>query len=608
MQQETDHRFVVLPDTSAALVVWKVLDVMGLRRVIPHASGRPWLVGQWPRDQVVTAEAGPVRLAVFGTCPVTANRLARMAAQVRTISDVDAIAKAVAGSCHLMASIDSEVRMQGSATGLRRMYYTRWQGVSVAADRADVLAMLTGATVDDQVLAARAGCMSPLPLPLGDQPMWTGIQVLPADHCLLWGQHHHSREVRWWRPPPAELPIADGAPAVRDALIAAVNDAASGQHSADLSGGLDSTSLSFLAARATPDLLTFRMAEVEAGNDDAVFATLAHSALPDVRNLVITADQCPRPFDDAGQVVDREEPFLTRIDARTRHIAALLAQHGSQRHLAGHGGDEMFIARPAYLHQLLHRQPRTALRHYLGYAAQQRWPVWPTLGELLRPGDLQAWWRTQAAHLTSPLDVRRPMLGPGLVSVRAASWLTPAGLDLFRQALRRTAKRAELLAADLAQHQTLMILRSNAVAYRMGARQFADAGLRWDLPYYDDRVAAAVLAVRAHERAGPRRYKPLLVEAMRGIVPPPILGRTTKGEFSADSEIGLRANLPTLMKLFEDSALVARGLVDPDAVRRYLITPRAVGVTTFPLLALLGCELWLRGVLASTPSLPRSFR
>jgi asparagine synthase (glutamine-hydrolysing) len=178
--------------------------------------------------------------------------------------------------------------------------------------------------------------------------------------------------------------------------------------------------------------------------------------------------------------------------------------------------------------------------------------------------------------------------------MQAPSWITPAGLDLIRQALRHTAQQAQPLSDDLAQHQTLLAVRTTSAHYRLIARIFADAGVCLELPYYDQQVLEAVLRVRPHEHADPRRYKPLLADAMRGIVPSAILGRATKGEFGQDLRQGLADNLPAIMNLFADSALAQRGLINVDTLRNRLVAPQRDLAMVFALEALLGCELWLR--------------
>ncbi|MGV9559320.1 lasso peptide isopeptide bond-forming cyclase [Streptomyces sp. NPDC003401] len=600
----TGTGFVVLPDTAdaarlRAAVPWES------PQEFPHASGRPWLVGRWSSGEITAVAAGPVRLAVIGVCPVTAARLTELAARIRTVADVGALAAGLPGSGHVVASVGGQVRFQGGLTGLRRVFHTRLDRVDVAADRADVLAAMTGAGIDDEVLALRVATGGFLPPPLGDRPLWSGISAPAPDHCLVW-ERDRVRETRWWRPPAPELSLAEGAEAVREALTSALRDRAPGRGrlSSDLSGGMDSTSLCFLAARDVPGLLTFRWGEAEAGNDDSLFADHAIGVLDRAEHLVVPPGDLPPLFADVDEPVDLEEPYpFVRTLARTRRTARLLADRGSRRHLAGHGGDELFTPFPGYLHGLLRRRPLTALRHVRGYAALRRWPVLPTLAALARPGDEAAWWRAQADALTDPHPPRRrPALGRGVWPLRAPGWATAAAVETTRAALRDTAGRARPHSPDLAQHQLLVAMRAGAPWYRLLARVFAGSGVQLDSPFFDDRVVEAVLAVRVHEHAGPWRYKPLLAEAMRDIVPPPVLGRSTKGEFSDEANTGLRRNLPAILELFEDSALAAHGLIDPAALRARLLAPQPDNATRNALEPLIGCETWLRAATRPDPA------
>ncbi|MFI2241913.1 lasso peptide isopeptide bond-forming cyclase [Streptomyces chrestomyceticus] len=588
--------FAVLPDTPAGAAARSAVPIAA-PQVVAHASGRPWLVGRWGRDQCVTAAAGPVRVAVIGVRPVTAARLARLAAQVRTPADVDRMAASLPGACHLAVSFGGQMRLQGTATGLRRVVHARLHGTTVAADRADLLAAMTRAPVDEHALAVRAACRGVLPSPLSEQTMWSGVVALPPGDCLVWDRDR-VRQARWWRPPGPREPLETGARAVRTALEAATSrQPAPGERlSSDLSGGMDSTSLCFLAARHTPDLTTVRWAEAEAGNDDPAFAAHAASLLDRAEHLLVPQRQLPRIFDDPQMLADTEQPFpFTRTAARFRHLGNLLARSGSQRHLAGHGGDELFSALPGYLHQLLWRHPVTAIRHTRGYAALKRWPLSATFAGLLRPGDVAGWWRAQAEHLTAPPPPRRrPVLGWGLWPTRVTPWVTDAGVELTREALRHTADHAETWADDPGQHQALLVLRSSTSLYRSLARMFAGAGVELDLPYFDDSVVEAVLGVRLHERSTPWRYKPLLADAMRGTVPDQVLGRSTKGEYGEDLRIGFRHNLPAILDTFADSALAAHGLIDTDILRTRLLAPQADETTVFAVESLLGCETWLR--------------
>lgn len=649
--------FLVLPDTPGTSSFDEAYP-FAAPRLIPHPSGRPWVVGSWEPDEIRQVTVGPVRVVVIGRCPVTTDRLERLCRRLRTTADVDALARQLPGSFHLVAAAGHATRVQGGLTGLRQVFHARVDGgIPVAADRADVLAALTGAGIDETTLAVRVVCGGMLPPPLADRSAWAGVSTVPHDHCLIL-EPDRVHERRWWQPPGAELGLEEGASAVRDALAAAVEGVcgASGPPtaseggaagaepfagsglSADMSGGMDSTSLAFLAARHTPGLLTFRWAEAEAGNDDARFAAHAAGRLPAAHHLVVAQDELPPVFTDPAALADTERPYLyNRTQARMRFTARVLAEHGSRHHLAGHGADELFGRMPGYLHRLARRHPLTMLRHLRGSRALGRWPLWGCLTQLARDESIAQWWRAQADGLTGPPPpARLPALSWGLAPLRAPAWATDAAVDTARTALRAAAEEARPFAEDRGGHQCLAALRITSPAYRQVARLFAAEGVRLHQPFLDDRVVEAVLAVRPHERITPWQYKPLLARSLRGIVPDLILDRTTKGDFSEDLRVGRKRNLDAILDVFtgslgslgslgspeaagrgsmdaagagtagtegagsaagvddSGSVLAALGIIDPAAVRAYLLAPQADSSRDIAVEQLLGCESWAR--------------
>ena len=599
--------FVVLPDGCPTDPTW----LFESPRVIAHPSGSPWLVGRWETDEMVRVEAGSVRVVVSGHCPLTTTQLTRLAGRVRSLSDVGTLARQLPGSSHLVVATPEGISVQGTVTGLRQVFHTWVDGHPVASDRPDTLARLTGAGVDEGVLAARLATGSVLPAPLGTASVWSGVSTVPDDHCLVIAERH-AREVRWWQPPEPELPLEQGASAVYAALEAAVRSRTSGAGllSADLSGGMDSTALSFLGARSTPGLLTFRWAEADPGNDDAAFAAHSAALLERASHLVVAQHELPALFAHPADLADTEQPYLfTRTLARMRHTVGLLADRGSRAHLAGHGADELFGRLPGYLHRLLRRRPRLAMRHLRGYRALNRWPLPGTLAQLARPDSVRGWWREQADSLSDPVPARRhPPLGWGLMPLRAPVWVTDAAVDAARSELRKAADAARPFAADRGQHQFLVALRATAPAYRQFARLFGEADIRLHQPYLDDRVVEAALSVRLHERCTPWEYKPLLAAAMRDVLPERVRVRTTKGAFDEDLRTGFSRSVDELLELFADSELARAGLISSDAVRAELLTPQADLSRNFAIEQLLGCENWFRAARHLAPTERRHTR
>ncbi|MFI5782494.1 asparagine synthase-related protein [Nocardia sp. NPDC051570] len=589
---------VVLPDSSGGVRAGRQVPHHD-PEIVTHSSGRPWLIGQWAPENLVVAEAGGVRIAVFGHCPMSSERLTAFAARIRTPSDVDSLARILPGSAHLIASIHGRVRFQGTLTGSRQVFSARLEQIPIAADRADVLAAMIGAELDEDMLAVNIACQQLIP-PLSERSWWRGVQRVAPDSYLVLDDTG-ARPVRWWSPPEPTLTLAEGAPEVREALREAVawRRPAQGRLSADLSGGMDSTSLCFLAAEHTPDLLVFRRTEGSAINDDPHYAGEAARLLTRAEHIELRDDDGPTVFAPPYSLPDTEAPHaLVRGINTIRNQIQRLVRHGTTLHLAGHGGDELFTGSAVYLHSLLWRQPVTAWQDLRVHRALGRWPLLPTLAALCRSGDLNSWWRHSADHLTDP---PQPPNAPKLdwaYPLRVTPWATADAVGTARRVLRDVAEQAVPLARDRGQHEALTYLRFAGPLFRQLCRDYAEGGLRLDLPYLDDRVVEAALMVRPAERYSPWRYKPLLAEAMRTHVPDFILDRRTKGDYEEEVDHALHHHLPDLLDLFEDSALAARGLIDVDALRTSLYTPTG-GEQDDPapnLEMTLGCEMWLRHV------------
>ena len=110
----------------------------------------------------------------------------------------------------------------------------------------------------------------------------------------------------------------------------------------------------------------------------------------------------------------------------------------------------------------------------------------------------------------------------------------------------------------------------------------------------------AGLAVRPQDRVTPWRYKPLIVEAMRGVVPEESLTRHTKDEGSYEVEAGLREHRAELLALCEDSRLARLGLIDANALREVCSRPLSPSLRFDALYQTVACEVWLRALEGAT--------
>jgi hypothetical protein len=117
-------------------------------------------------------------------------------------------------------------------------------------------------------------------------------------------------------------------------------------------------------------------------------------------------------------------------------------------------------------------------------------------------------------------------------------------------------------------------------------------------------VIEAGLAVRPEERISPWRYKPLITEAMRGVVPQQTLMRQTKASATYEELVGVRTHRADLLALCEDSWLARLGLIDANALREMIRRPQPTYLQTGDLHPTVACEVWLR-TLEASPELTR---
>jgi asparagine synthase (glutamine-hydrolysing) len=593
--------FVVLEDHDSARGVVGVLDAQA-SSVVSHPSGRPWLLGSWPDGTVTVGQAGTSRLALLGQHATTPGQLDDAAARVREVADVDQLAASLAGSSHLVASVAGRVRVQGTVTGVRRVFSANVGGAAVATDRADVLACLLNARPDEQRLALHL--LQPHILyPLAGQPLWRKVDVVPTDHYLVLDGNGRRRQVRFWAPPDPVVPMDEGASALREALSAAVA-LRTREHelvSCDL-GGLDSTSICSLAAHGQAELVAYTAASPDPLADDVAWASRTVAGLGDVEHHVIPADEMPLPYQGILDMDDRlDEPFSAAVERERFLITARrAAARGSRLHLVGFGGDELLYGSLAHLHSLLRSDPRIALGHLRGFAAKYRWPRGRMLRQLSDTSPYPVWLTRVADTLTAPPPpMQEPLLDWGFAP-RLPPWTTPAAVQGVEDLIRAEALTAEPLANGRGQHRELEGMRFLSRITRQLEQMTAQLGVTLAAPYYDDRVVEAGLAVRPQDRVTPWRYKPLILEAMRGIVPEESLARQTKANGSGDSDPGLRRHRPELLALWEDSRLGRLGLIDAAALRELCAGPLPPEWEFGGLDQTVACELWLRSLEQAT--------
>ncbi|WP_306208670.1 asparagine synthase-related protein [Actinoplanes sp. RD1] len=567
MVSGTGWHVIALPDHPAA-------DELAQRlgdghTVVRHASGRPWLLHTHPADQVaVSALVGRTRVAVIGFSDADAAALTRAAHHE---DGPETLARTRHGGFGVLATRDGAIGVLSSATGARRFATARIGGVRIAADRADVLARIGSLPFDDTTIALRT--VRSLPYPCLDEPLWRGVEPVRAGEAAwIDAAGERVRRRRWWTPPAAELGIAAGARRLRDTLAAAVatRTAAGGVIHADLSGGFDSTPLTYFAARGPATVLAGTAYNDDpGGREDLMWARKALPALPCVQHRVFSLDGLPGFYAGLSAVRTCFDEPSDALRAAPRMAAMITGARelGARAYLTGLGGDHLLTSMPAWDHTILRRHPVTALRRVRALQLLEDMPARTAFGPLFRSESYGTWLRRTIAAMGTRDEFAEPTLRISWGHrMYWPPWLSSGHRAAVQARLLAIAATAEPLSPALGEHAYLRAIRDGATVARAAAQLGADLGVAFEAPFFDDRVVEACLAVRLPDRSHPRRFKPLMREAMRGLLPDDFLRRSRKTGGTAQAVRGLRAGRAELQSLCHHSYLAEHHIIDRDVL------------------------------------------
>ncbi|MEV2276249.1 albusnodin/ikarugamycin family macrolactam cyclase [Nocardiopsis sp. NPDC049922] len=381
--------------------------------------------------------------------------------------------------------------------------------------------------------------------------LFVDVQRLPAGHRVRLKRGGWSA-TPVWAPHPSPTPTAIRLRRALEAAVAVRVDGA--EHPAcDFSGGLDSTSLALLAARRLAPVgrtiigTTLHPAGITTGGD-MDYATAAGTA-PGLDHAWIGLAESAAPYRDLSTLPPTDEPPVSAISvASFTAQMRWVADHGCEVHMTGDGGDALLVTRPSYIAEMLQHR-----RMFTAFTAASRFA-----------------------------QVRRLSLRQALTHARAAR-----------------PRNTGLVLSSRTHHAALAALIDSARSARADVELAATLGVRLENPFFDAQVIDAYLSLPLEEMPEPARYKPLLIEGMRDVLPAALQRRVTKASTTADHYEGLRRSLAQVDALL-DGYLAEVGLLDVPTMRANLRRIAAGAGSLGTVQPIVAFEAWWRAM-ARTP-------
>jgi asparagine synthase (glutamine-hydrolysing) len=446
--------------------------------------------------------------------------------------------------------------------------------------------------------------------PLAGRSMFEGIRDLRPGHCLMVSAGRVALRKYWDVQYAYDDERSDAA--ARERLTELLDDSVRVHCRSDaelgchLSGGLDSTTVTELAARHRHSMKTFSIRFEEGGwYDETVFARMAagfagaqyFEAVPSGLEF---ANLLP------GLIWHMEMP-LPNLGGFSYYTVSRLASQHAKVALTGHGGDEVFAGYSAQFQTAFGVKPfedgapdphmeynggrrRSAHQRTLTLARRVSRMGVSGLGYRLMER-LRARRRTSeelwvALHSVQ-VPLRNPLLSPRFVSALAGYSPVDDFLGPFRDA-PTDQLLDRCLYHDLRSYLPGLLHMEDRMSMAMSVESRT--------PLLDHHIVEFMATVPARQKVPQMQPKGLLREAVRGIIPEAIRTRRDKRPFPVPFELWAGG---TLNHVFHDVLLAPqsldRGIFDPDRLRNW-------DLTSHELWAALNVELWFQVFIDQDPT------
>ncbi|MAS14622.1 asparagine synthase (glutamine-hydrolyzing) (plasmid) [Nitratireductor rhodophyticola] len=497
--------------------------------------------------------------------------------------------------------------------GVRPLYYTDIGGTLFFASEVKALMDVPGFVAEldpvalDQVFTLWA--------PIAPRTAFRSVSELPPGHMMI--AQGRERMVRpWWRLEfprdgdfeNSEYPVGELGALLEDATrIRLRADVPVGAY---LSGGLDSSLVTALAARLAPGCLeTFSVGFRSAEHDESRWQAEVAERLGVANHRVFCGEEeIAADFPDI--VAHAECPVLRTAPAPLYRLAGLVRGNGMKVALTGEGADEVFagydIFREAAVRRFCARQPGSVRRPLL---FQRLYPYLPQL-QRQSADYLARFFSAGSDELTDPLFSHRPRFRS---TTAAKLFYSPALKDTLG-----TYDAAADLAAQLpaefgrwhplnqAQYLETRFLLPGYILSSQGDRVMMAHGVEGRFPFLDHRVVTFAAGLHPGLKLRGLKEKFILKEAARGLVPDAVVDRPKQPYRAPDSQtFSVPAARPVVDGALSDSALVEAGLFNckmVEMLKRKALNGRATSFkdnTAF--MGVLSTQLWHRTFAAGQP-------
>ncbi|MFJ2620320.1 asparagine synthase-related protein [Glutamicibacter sp. NPDC087344] len=586
--------FVIFEDNAYSASTAEVV-LTWANFILRYASGRPFLVARMLHTPVNYHHTAAQSAVVLGHTDITSSQ------HLESIFTGTQIAlDTLPGDTFRIIREENLLKVRGTVSGTRKVFVSTAKPKNqFISSNADIAAFLAQSDLNHGSLAARLFFPS-VPYALSHASVWNNVSVLPEGHELILNlDTGRSIYKQFWHVPQPELSLDDGAEKFAVALTEAIKiRSIKPQCGADVSGGLDSTPIAYIAANNTRSpLVTFSSGSSDELHDDLSWIDRSFRHFPEVRKIRVTPSEIPSPFEDFSKCpIAWDEPFIGAAQwKRISYTAGLLRSEDVKTHLSGHGGDEVLLSPTSFIHDLIRQKPLLGYRLGRQYKSLYHWERSSLRRLITERISYKSTLIKELRNIKKPSPGVRDAANPwNIQSFRAAPWMSDFAVESASKFCNETIEGIQEPAQSRTQSAGIESILTSGNAARSISTIMGNYGIDFNTPFLDEKVISSALSIRPEDKSNPFVFKPLIKKAMSTLVPHEILSRPTKADGTADVHRGQSVNSEFILDYMETSILGSMGLIEFEKFRYYFSNMSLGQVPPVAFWATLSVENWLR--------------
>ncbi|RAL25712.1 asparagine synthase-related protein [Thermoflavimicrobium daqui] len=337
----------------------------------------------------------------------------------------------------------------------------------------------------------------------------------------------------------------------------------------DLSGGLDSSTITWIAAKKYPVKSITITGREE--NEDVRIAKEIAKRQKNINQIIFNQNEMLHVYANMDQIrTDIPIPFFWSAN-NAKAMFTWARKNKSEIHFSGEGGDSVLGADYTYLVDLV-RQGKwgTFISHAKGWANKKNQSPWSYISGAIRLA-LNIPFEPQQRHPLSSSSNKADWFKFSTI-INKGSYSKFMGVSNTLDGIHYLGYVAHGL-KDLASQEKVNL----------------------SVPYLDHNVLRICLRVKSEDKMKPNELKPLLKRAFQHELPQCLLNRNSKGDYTSDVYNGMKENFSWFDASFKQMYLAEMGLVDLNKFRECfhrLLIGAPVRLPEFHLT--LSLEMWLR--------------